>query len=347
MSSRIVVIAAGSGGHILPALVFARQWCSKALGRVISFVGSYKKLDGVVLQQKDSIDTYQQYYLINLPGLKIWRYPMFFFQLIRIFIQAFFLLRRQKPELVYSTGALLAVPFCLAARLQRIPVTLHELNARPGKAILFLAPFVTEILITFESSRAFFKHHAFKCQLAEYPIRFTHQDQQISSVDALQQLCSFSEVQLVTTKKTMMVVGGSQGSFFLNQTIIEWLTSLSKEERSKIQLLHQAGAVQVAFLQKQYQELGVTAFVFAYFHQLQIMYQASDLVICRAGAGTLFELLFFKKQAIIIPLEGQADDHQLANAQELAVKNPNLFTVIQQAEIGGKLSIVLHKELST
>jgi UDP-N-acetylglucosamine--N-acetylmuramyl-(pentapeptide) pyrophosphoryl-undecaprenol N-acetylglucosamine transferase len=341
MSNLILVIAAGSGGHILPALTFATAWCARVAGRAISFIGSHKKLDATILKNSTNFVHAEFYYLINLPGLKFWRYPMFLFQLIRIFVHSYFLLRSQKPELVYSTGALLAIPVCIAARLLRIPVVLHELNAQPGKAILFLAPFATKILLTFESSKSFFKHNAVKCEVHSYPIRFSEQDKQLTKTAAYIELCELTGYHFSKSKRTFFVLGGSQGSQFLNEAIKIWILSLAQAERDGIQIIHQSGAAQAKELQKFYEGLHIPAFVFAYYHQLQTMYCVADLVVCRAGAGTLFELLFFNKKSVVIPLEGLADDHQLINAQLMAAEHPELFTVIRQGEVEGKMQKIL------
>ena len=332
MSNLIFVVAAGSGGHILPALTFATSWCSQVAGRAISFIGGHKKLDATILKNSLNLAYQESYYLINLPGLKLWRYPMFLFQLIRIFVHSFFLLRKQKPELVYTTGALLAVPICIAARMLRIPVVLHELNARPGKAILFLAPFATKILLTFERSKDFFKHNAIKCAVRPYPIRFIEQDKQLTKKAALVQVCEQIGQHFVEKKKTFFILGGSQGSQFLNETIKKWILGLSQAEREQIQIIHQSGSMQLQELQNFYDGLSIPTIVFAYYHQLQTMYSAADMVICRAGAGTLFELLFFEKKSLVIPLEGIADDHQVFNAQVLVQEHPTLFTVARQGD---------------
>lgn len=332
MSGLILVIAAGSAGHILPALTFATSWCAKEEGRIISFIGSNKKLDATILKNSQNLAHQEQYYLMDLPGLKLWRYPIFLFQLIRIVIHSLFLLHRQKPEMVYTTGALLAVPICIAARLLRIPVVLHELNVQPGKAILFLAPFATKILLTFKATQVLFKKNTVKCEVRPYPVRFTEQDKQQSKSVALACISELSSQLFFEDKKTIFIFGGSQGSQFLNQTIKNWIVGLSQVEREQIQIIHQSGAVQLQNLQALYKNLSVTAFVFAYYHQLQTMYCAADMVICRAGAGTLFELLFFNKKSIVIPLEGLADDHQLTNAQLMAKEHPELFTVARQKD---------------
>jgi len=165
----------------------------------------------------------------------------------------------------------------IAARCLRIPIELFELNVSPGKATKFLAPIARNINICFEQSRQHFPQK--KCVIKPYPLRFTQK----------QHMTDYAHFGLDDTKKTVMVLGGSQGSLFLNETIKEWV---KRTNANDIQIIHQTGTHTQQW-QEFYKKLDIPAFVFNYYAQLENLYPLTNLVICRAGAGTLFETLFF------------------------------------------------------
>ena len=134
------------------------------------------------------------------------------------------------------------------------------------------------------------------------------------------------------TDSPSFVLGGSQGSRALNSLITKWLEQ-HPALHYRVQIIHQVGDSNAVGLQKEwYLERTIPSFVFAYSNHVAPLYQV-DLVLTRAGAGTLAELQFFKKKAIIVPLETSVTNHQLHNANAVAQLHPELFTVIRQQEI--------------
>ncbi|MBA2307421.1 hypothetical protein H0W26_04785, partial [Candidatus Dependentiae bacterium] len=130
-------------------------------------------------------------------------------------------------------------------------------------------------------------------------------------------------------KKTLLVLGGSQGSQALNQ-LVETFITRHPDKASCLQVIHQAGAGKSKAVDFFYRKKGVTARVFEYEHTLQYAYAAADYVIARAGAGTLFELEFFNKKTMLIPLESASTLHQVDNAQAFIARNPALFSMVRQ-----------------
>ena len=112
------------------------------------------------------------------------------------------------------------------------------------------------------------------------------------------------------------------------------LLSHNKELAAQLHIIHQVGNNNTAEYQTFYQQHNVvSAHVFSFYDKIEEYYQRADIVLCRAGAGTLFELLFFEKPAIIIPLQAPTTQHQVANAQEIVRKRPDLFSVIYQRSL--------------
>ncbi len=217
----------------------------------------------------------------------------------------------ERPERIITTGSSVAIPVCIAGWVLNIPIELFELNTHPGKTMRFLATFAQTIRHCFVTTRDFFPRH--HCTLTDYPVRFA-----IHSSN--NQLTAFEK-----KRTTVFIHGGSQGSQQLNLLMQKLLTehpSLAK----KIQIIHQTGAHPTE-VKKQYDMLHIPAHVFRYEDTLEDYYCRADLVICRAGAGALFETLFFQKKCITLPLMATAHNHQLKNAQAMAHEYPHLFQV--------------------
>ena len=102
------------------------------------------------------------------------------------------------------------------------------------------------------------------------------------------------------------------------------------EKTKNIQIIHQTGLIDKTDWESFYKKYDIPAFHFSYYENIKDLYLLSDLVVSRGGAGTLFELEFFKKQSIIIPIKSHASGHQTDNAQAMAKRNPDLFTLLDQ-----------------
>jgi UDP-N-acetylglucosamine--N-acetylmuramyl-(pentapeptide) pyrophosphoryl-undecaprenol N-acetylglucosamine transferase len=133
-------------------------------------------------------------------------------------------------------------------------------------------------------------------------------------------------------RKTIFILGGSQGSVLLN-TCIKNFFEQNLPVLSLVQVIHQIGAQDQFDWVGFYKNMRVPAFVFSYNEDLAACYRATDVIVCRAGAGTLFEVLFFNKRALVVPLVAQTTSHQVDNAQALAQEHLELFTVVLQQDI--------------
>ena len=185
-----------------------------------------------------------------------------------------------------------------------------------------LAPCATTIKVCFEYAKQFFKH----AQLVPYPTKYSTHDATVSRATACTQL------QLNPDKKTIVILGGSQGSISLNNYIKQWIMDASCPH-DKINIIHQTGSTDATDWKALYAQHAIAAYVFSYQSDLASVYAAADLIICRAGAGTLFEIAFFNKKAIIIPLKTKTTTHQQDNAHAISQERPDLFTCIDQDDI--------------
>ena len=321
--SYISFVGGKSGGHVLPCIAKAQEMLAQNSTTKILFFTSNAALDKKILAQYTFIDHIVALPLHAVALKKWWRIPWYALQFLRAFFISIVVLYRYKPQMLISMGGLISVPVCLAAKVLGIPITLQELNVIPGKAIKVLAPLATEISVCFEETRAYFAPRA--CIKRAYPLRFKRALAQLTKTQGCARIGLRDDV------ATLMIVGGSQGSVFLNTLVKNWLSS--KPKTLSLQIIHQLGNQELNEWQELYAAHDIPALVFSFHHEIEYCYAASDLVLCRAGAGTLFELLFFQKKCITVPLETTENNHQLFNAQAFVQAYPHMMHMFRQQEL--------------
>ncbi len=315
----IFCVAGRSGGHIIPCLNYALA--QQKQNQDIVFLSTNTPLDKSILKDKP-ITKHIPLTLENIPYKKLFRWPFFIWQLFASTLVSFYHLIKQRPTVIISTGGYISIPVCIIGRLLGIKVELFELNFVPGKATTFLAPFATNVYTCFPETLKLLKRK--NCHLGTYPLKPALLKQLLTQQEAL------SALNLDPNKKTLLLLGGSQGSQTLNKIL---LNILHNNDLQNWQVIHQVGNADPKAFKEAYKKAGITAYVFQFHHQLETIYPAADKVICRAGAGTLFELLHLKKQCIVIPLEASTTNHQLDNAQSFANRYPTQFTLLHQTDL--------------
>ncbi len=306
--STLFFIASGSGGHIIPAQEYSKK-VTRDTNCSLFFLTGNNRLEQQLILDTENIMRFSS---LTLPGKKIWRYPLFIYHFMSIFIKSIFLFfKTSGDKKVFTTGGILSIPICLAAYLMRMPIHLIELNSIPGKTTRFLAPFATQILTVFD-----LKKNDPRYTIIDYPLRSFNVDKKMFTIKE-------------SHKIILALFGGSQGSQELNIFFLTWL-----EERPelflKIKVYHFYGNDQSIDFKTWYQTRQINAEVAPWSEHPENIYALSDLVFSRGGSGTLHELLYFKKKTVILPLRSVADDHQYQNALQLAQKYPDLFFVIDQ-----------------
>lgn len=317
----IAVAAARSGGHIIPGMTLAYQYCQQHANTDIIFFSTHHSFDQKIISEHTVPVIHIALSLDNVPA-KWYQYPKFVIQCISSLCKSFYYLIRNRPDKVILMGGYISLPVCLAAFILRIPRELFELNATPGSAAKILAPFATTIHVCFKSAQKYFNKK--KTVVSNYPLRF--EKKQLSRADC------HANLGLDAAKKTILILGGSQGSLELNKVLANCLAK-NPSLQSKINIIHQTGALDTNDWAQSYKTMGIDYIVFDYKHDLSLYYQTADIIIGRAGAGTIFESLFFEKPCILVPLEIVGNNHQLHNAQSIAQEHPELFTVIRKNEM--------------
>jgi UDP-N-acetylglucosamine--N-acetylmuramyl-(pentapeptide) pyrophosphoryl-undecaprenol N-acetylglucosamine transferase len=313
-------VAGASGGHILPALNRAHAYQHQDPHARIIFITTQAELDIKVMQDVSNVE-HHAFNLKPVPYRMWYKLPHFVYQLCATFFTSIRLMHRTKPDQVITTGSHIALPVCAAAWILRIPIELIALDVEPGKALTTLAPLATTISICFEKTQDYFQRTP--CVLCPYPL-----SRMILSLNVTREQI-LKELNFDPAKKTILIVGGSQGSVSLNAAIRSLLTKHPDAMRT-LQFIHQTGSSDSTDWQSLYKSHGITAHAFAYNPQLVRYYAAADCIITRAGSGSLHEIMHLKKQCIVIPLITSTTHHQRANAHAMQQRHPNLVQILEQ-----------------
>lgn len=324
MSKRILLVGGGSGGHAYPLVVVARALREQARARGLD-------LELAIFGQGDFLRTLARQENLSFKWLTAGKFRRYFSLLAPLdFIKSLIALAQSlwrvfwfMPEAVFSKGGYDAVMPCLAAWLYRIPVYTHESDTVPGLANKIIARFAKVVFVGFRSSAEQFKPG--KSVFVGNPLRT-----EILAGDrsAALRFFNFSAEQSSAERKTILVMGGSQGAREINEIILESLVELT----ARYQIIHQCGQGQhkavAAEIEKIKQEgrdeygpvveRNYRLFPFLDSPALTLAYAAADVIVSRAGAGSLFEIAALGKPGIVIPLAGAANDHQLKNAIEFS-----------------------------
>jgi len=324
MKRTICGVAGRSGGHIIPCLNHIQVLLEHDLEQQVLFFSTDTTLDKNIVSKASFVTKHVALPLENVPYKKWWRLPFLISGLFISLIKTTYFLIKYRPDLIISTGGYVSLPVCLIARLLSIRVELFELNVIPGQATKALAPFASTVRICFPETKKYLKTD--NCLISPYPLRAAYKKALPTKDLALKFL------DLSAHKKTILVLGGSQGSHSLNRLIPRALKEYPSATR-ELQIIHQAGNDNLEEIISLYQQLGIKAKVFSFHDHIQQLYAATDVVICRSGAGTLFETLHFKKRCITIPLKADTTTHQIDNAYSFTQQYPDLFSMIEQHEL--------------
>ncbi len=296
----IVIATGGSGGHIVPALKLARELQKKKCE--VRFMGALNVWKERVAREGFSFDE------LELRGIDLAR-PLTLPRALWLFSKGTFaagnLLKKYEADAVVGFGGYGSFPVVSAAILLRRPTLIHEQNVLPGKANAVLAGLVNKVAISFPQGRRYLP--AAKVVLTGCP---SH-----TPCPSLSRAELLKEFGLDEGKKTVLVLGGSQGSRRLNEVFVRSVPEL--KSKIPLQVIHLCGQDGYPALKGQYGRLGIPFALFAFFEAMERVYPVADLVIGRAGAVSVTESIRFRKPSVLIPYP-HAGGHQKKNAEVLA-----------------------------
>lgn len=307
---KIFICAAGSGGHIYPALSLAEEFKNNANKFEIIFLATRRNIEKIIFKKTNykvrTIDS------LILPAKykKNWfifflNYLYFLIEFIKVSAQIFFLIIKIKPDIVVGFGGISSVPTVFAAKILNIPTVIHEQNVLPGLANKFLANLATKVATGFKETENYLKRND-NIVFTGNPIR--------KDLKYIEKKEARRSLGLDEFKFTILVFGGSQGSSFINNNFIQALKRLPENLRHNLQLISLVGYKDEERVRSEYKALNIFSIVLPYLFDMSFAYSAADLVICRSGAITLSEITYFGKAAILVPYP-YAQAHQLYNAK--------------------------------
>jgi len=293
-----VFAAGGSGGHLFPAIAVAEEILSQRPDASITLLTSTKTIDATIAAaQQTAWET------ISIPARSPgeWRtapWPMLRDNW-RAWRAAGEVLETRKPSVVVGCGGFASFPTLLAARARRIPIVLLEQNAIPGRVTRWWARRAARVCCAFEQCLDHLPRT--KAAATGNPVR--------KSIQRLHRRAA-SEV---SARRTLLVLGGSQGAQGINAAMLE-ISSARPELFRGWRVVHQTGDRDRAAAEETYRASGLDAEIIAFSPDIPRTYAEAGLVVSRGGATTLAELACAGLPSILVPYPQAADDHQRANA---------------------------------
>ncbi|NQT33367.1 MAG: undecaprenyldiphospho-muramoylpentapeptide beta-N-acetylglucosaminyltransferase [Candidatus Omnitrophica bacterium] len=288
---KIILAAGGSGGHIFPAVALASE-LEKAGVNDIYFVSSQRRLDRDILQDRAA----KCFFLsINPMPLKFapLKYPQFIRKLLADMAASIRIIRKTRPDAVVGFGGYSSGAIVIAAKLFRIPIILHEQNLIPGRANRSLSRFADRVAVSFEGTFEHLKNAKEKIVYSGNPLR--REILGTARVDAARRL------EINAEDLTVLIMGGSQGSSFLNETASKAAMRVMENFAGNVQFIHLTGREDYSIVKDFYKNNEIPGKVFSFLERIDDAYAASDLAISRAGAAAIFELAFYAKPMILVP----------------------------------------------
>ena len=291
----LMIMAGGTGGHIMPGLAVAHEMQSR--GWKVYWLGHPERMEGKLVPPQGFELVPLRFAGLRGKGvLALLKLP---FTLLRACMQARKALGRVQPDVVLGMGGYVAFPGGLMAAMRRTPVVIHEQNAVAGTANRWLAKMASKVLVGFPGALP-------GAVMVGNPVR-----QALAQVAPAAQRYAQRQGPL-----RVLVVGGSLGAAALNTVVPRALAQLPDGERPIV--THQAGQQHLEALRDAYRNLGVQAECHAFIDDMAAALSQADVVICRAGAMAVAEVAVVGVAALFVPLPHAIDDHQTANARYLS-----------------------------
>lgn len=299
---RLMIMAAGTGGHIFPGLAIAATM--KARGWTVSWLGTAHGMEHDLVPQHgvemDSID------FTGMRGKGLRHTLAGAFKLTSSFARCLQIMARRSPDVVLGMGGYVTVPGGLMARLRGVPLVLVNADAALLLSNKTLTPLAQRVLFGFPAD---FGRAKGKATVTGNPVR-----------DAILALpLPAARYGARSGALQLLVVGGSLGAKSLNDSVPAALALIPAAQRPKV--THQSGKQHIETLRAAYAAAGVEAEVVAFIDDMPSRYTAADLVICRAGAITVSELTAAGIASILVPLVASTTTHQRDNARWMAEQN--------------------------
>lgn len=321
---KIIISGGGTGGHIFPAISIANAIKEQHPEAEILFVGAEGRME---MQRVPAAG----YDIVGLPVAGFDRKNLLknipvVFKLLRSQMKARRIIRKFRPDVAVGVGGYASGPTLKMAELMGIPTLIQEQNSYAGVTNKLLAKKASKICVAYEGMERFFEKE--KIILTGNPVRQGLLNRSISRDEAIR---SFG---LSPEKKTILIIGGSLGARTINNSVTRQMELIKK---SDVQFIWQTGKIYIVGAREAVDRAGNPSnlYVTDFISDMAAAYSAADLVISRAGAGSISEFCLLGKPVILVPSPNVAEDHQTKNALALVDKDAALY--VKDAEAPEKL----------
>jgi UDP-N-acetylglucosamine--N-acetylmuramyl-(pentapeptide) pyrophosphoryl-undecaprenol N-acetylglucosamine transferase len=323
--TRVIVSGGGTGGHIFPAISIANAIRQLRPEAKILFVGAEGRME---MQRVPDAG----YEIIGLPVAgfdrkRLWRNVGVLIKLIRSQWKARKIIKKFKPQVAVGVGGYASGPTLKMAATMGIPTLIQEQNSYAGVTNKLLAKQAKKICVAYEGMERFFPQE--KIILTGNPVRQTLVSEQVSRKDAAKHF------DLDPNRKTVLIIGGSLGARTLNETMIANLNMI--QAHPEVQFIWQVGKIYIDQVKEALRAYSgelvcnshiVTMpnlYVNDFIKHMEYAYGIADLVVSRAGAGSISEFCLLGKPVILVPSPNVAEDHQTQNALALVRRDAALY----------------------
>lgn len=320
----VIISGGGTGGHIFPAVSIANALKKNYPAVNILFVGAEGRMEMQRVPQAG-------YDIIGLPiagfdRKKLWKNLIVIYKILRSQIKAYKIIKKFMPDVAVGVGGYASGPTLKMAGLMGIPTLLQEQNSYAGVTNKLLAKNAKKICVAYSGMDRFFSKD--KIVLTGNPVRQNLLDNVVDVAAARKKMG------LDPDKETILILGGSLGARSINECM---LAGLDLIKGSGVQFIWQTGKIyfdRIKSALNQHEEvpnLIVTDFI----NDMAAAYSAADLIISRAGAGSISEFCLLHKPVVLVPSPNVAEDHQTKNALALVEKNAAIY--VKDAEVNNLL----------
>lgn len=320
---KVIISGGGTGGHIFPAISIANELKERLPEVEILFVGALGKME---MERVPAAG----YRIIGLPVIGLPR--KFSFKMLGFFLKLFQSMRLAhkvildfKPDVAIGVGGFASGPVLKAAVRSGVPAVLQEQNSYAGVTNKLLSSKVKKICVAYPNMERYFPKE--KLVLTGNPIRRNLIEAVVNTSKA------FEHFSLDEAKQVVLIIGGSLGARTINESV---MANLELIRQSDVQVIWQTGSF---YYSEMLERLGTDGpsnlYPMEFISQMDMAYAVADVVISRAGAGTISELCLLAKPCILVPSPNVAEDHQSKNAMALVENHAAIL--IRDADSKGQL----------
>lgn len=306
---KIVISGGGTGGHVFPAIAIANAIRAKHADADILFVGALGKIEMDKVPQAGykiiGLDIQGLQRNLSLNNLK---FPI---RLLKSLWKSSKILKDFNADVAVGVGGYASGPLLYMASRNKIPYIIQEQNSYPGITNKLLAKNASKICVAYENMDAFFP--AEKVMLTGNPVR-----SELLKIQGLKEQ-AYQFFNLDPSKKTIFITGGSLGARTLNESVLNFIDEINTSE---VQIIWQTGRFYYStIVENASKKFNDRVKIFEFISSMDMAYAVADIIIARAGAGTISELCLVGKPVILVPSPNVAEDHQTKNAMALVKNN--------------------------